>query len=175
MSCARMRKSSSLGLLFLVALLCPTGLFAESENQLALHKHDAVQPATALKDKHNLAACPQKRSTHSAPVSYLKMGNPLPPSDKNILAGKTLFLIDAKPFPCQTCHGLKGDGLGIAFKPEAPTPRNFACAQTMKDISDGQMFWIIQNGSPDSQMPSYKELEEDQIWQLILYLRHFID
>ncbi len=175
MNCARMGNSSFIRIVMLAVILCPTSLFAESENQLALHKHDKVPPTAVLKGKQNSIACPQKRSTHSAPADYLRMGNPLPPSDRNILAGKTLFLVDAKPFPCQACHGLKGDGLGIAFKPEAPTPRNFACAQTMKDISDGQMFWIIKNGSPDSQMPAYKELEEDQIWQLILYLRHFID
>lgn len=173
MNLARMGKFGILKLLLLAVILCPASLFADSENRLALHKHDKA--LEGLKDKQNSIVCPQKRTALSAPAEYLRRGNPLPPSDKNILAGKTLFAVDAKPFPCQACHGLKGDGFGIAFKSEAPTPRNFTCAQTMKDISDGQMFWIIQNGSPNSQMPSYKELEEDQIWQLILYLRHFIN
>ena len=161
--------------LLLSSALFSTSVFAESEKQLALHKQDSTAPTTAMKDNKKSSNCPQKRSTLSAPEPYLRMANPLPPSEKNLLAGKTLFLVDARPFPCQTCHGIKGDGFGIAFKPEAPTPRNFTCVQTMKDISDGQMFWIIRNGSPESQMPAFKELEEDQIWQLVLYLRHFLD
>jgi hypothetical protein len=45
----------------------------------------------------------------------------------------------------------------------------------MKDVSDGQLFWVIWSGSSDGKMPAYKNLEGDQIWQLVLYLRHFIE
>ncbi len=55
----------------------------------------------------------------------------------------------------------------------SPMPRNFTCSETMKEISDGQMFWIIRNGSPGTGMPAYKFLSEDEIWKLILYIRHF--
>ena len=55
----------------------------------------------------------------------------------------------------------------------ATLPRNFTCSQTMKDISDGQMFWIIKNGSPATGMPAYRFLSGDEIWKLILYIRHF--
>jgi hypothetical protein len=50
-------------------------------------------------------------------------------------------------------------------------PRNFACAQTVNGIPDGQLFWIIRNGSPDTAMPAYKKLSDVQIWRIILYLR----
>ena len=52
-----------------------------------------------------------------------------------------------------------------------PPPRNFACAQTVNGIPDGQLFWIIQNGSPGTSMPSFKVLRDEQVWQVVLYLR----
>jgi hypothetical protein len=56
-----------------------------------------------------------------------------------------------------------------------PYPRDFTCFQTMKEISDGQMFWIIKHGSHGTRMKLFKDLEEDQIWQLVHYVRRFAD
>ena len=41
----------------------------------------------------------------------------------------------------------------------------------MKEIPDGQLFWVIKNGSHGTGMPAYPELTEKQIWQLVLHLR----
>jgi hypothetical protein len=43
----------------------------------------------------------------------------------------------------------------------------------IKDIPDGQLFWIIQNGSKGTGMMGFKTLKGEQIWQLVLYLRKF--
>lgn len=45
--------------------------------------------------------------------------------------------------------------------------RNFLCGQTMKDLSDGQLFWIIKNGSPGIGMMSFVGLPVEEIWQMI--------
>ncbi|MGP0628366.1 c-type cytochrome [Nitrospina sp. 32_T5] len=117
--------------------------------------------------------CPQTRQTPTAPQEYLDLENPLEPTEANILAGKTLFHFDAEPHACRVCHGLSGNGLGIMFKAVHPKPRNFTCFQTMKDLPDGQLFWVIRNGSPGTVMPAFGSLDVDQIWQLILYIRNF--
>jgi mono/diheme cytochrome c family protein len=117
--------------------------------------------------------CPQPRHTVKAPDEYLKRANPLEATAQNILAGKTLFQVDAKPSACRICHGISGDGLGILFHKVKPKPRNFTCIYTMEDLPDGQLFWVIKNGSPGTAMPSFKYLDDDQVWQLILYLRSF--
>jgi hypothetical protein len=52
-----------------------------------------------------------------------------------------------------------------------PPPRNFSCSETMEHISDGQMFWVVKNGSSGTGMVAYKSLSDKQIWQIILYLR----
>jgi hypothetical protein len=57
----------------------------------------------------------------------------------------------AKLLACKVCHGKKGDGMGKLGKALKPYPRNFTCSDTMKDVSAGQMFWIIKNGSAGNQ------------------------
>ncbi len=38
----------------------------------------------------------------------------------------------------------------------------------------GQLFWIIKNGSPGTGMLSFKGLKEEQIWQILLYVRQLV-
>jgi cytochrome c2 len=117
--------------------------------------------------------CPQVRNTPQAPKPFQEMINPLDPTKKNLRAGETLFKIDAQPTACKVCHGFGGDGLGIIFNRLQPKPRNFTCYYTMEDISDGQIYWIIKNGSPGTPMPSFGALSDKQVWQLVLYVRQF--
>lgn len=117
--------------------------------------------------------CPQNRTVAQAPDSIAQLKNPLPASRENIDAGEGLYQTDAEPTACKVCHAENGNGLGMMAQGMAAMPRNFTCAETMKEISDGQMFWIIKNGSPTGGMPPYKFLNENQIWQLIHYLRRF--
>jgi mono/diheme cytochrome c family protein len=133
-------------------------------------------PAVAKHKKGHdeaLGICPQPRQTVKAPEKYLKLRNSLEATPQNILAGKTLFRVDAKPTACKVCHGISGDGLGTLFHRVKPKPRNFTCVHTMDNLPDGQLFWIIKNGSPGTAMPSFSYLADDQVWQLILYLRSF--
>ena len=115
--------------------------------------------------------CPQERKTAKAPSKYQKKVNPLRNEPRHIKKGKVLAHIKAKPLACKHCHGMAGNGNGSMTISMNPKPRNFTCKQTMKDISDGQLFWIIKNGSKGSAMPSYAYLSDKKIWQLIHYIR----
>lgn len=119
--------------------------------------------------------CPQSRAIVQAPDDFLSRENPLKPTARNIEAGRTLFQVDTQPTACKICHGETGNGMGMmAQQALGPMPRNFTCKETMKDIPDGQLFWIIKNGSPGTAMPSYNlNLSDDQVWQLVLYIRQF--
>ena len=121
---------------------------------------------------NRIAECPQNRNTLSAPDEFLKMKNPVDPTDENIDAGAKLFLGSIAPIPCTICHGVAGDGLGDPDFESTPSPRNFTCKETMGVIPDGQLFWVIKSGVPRTAMPSFDELSDDQIWHLILYIRH---
>ena len=115
--------------------------------------------------------CPQPRKTKNAPGKFRKMENPLPQNSENVKAGETLFQQTAKPLACMNCHGAQGDGEGPMGAALDPRPRNFTCGETMKDISDGQLYWIIKNGSMGTGMMAFSGTPDNQIWQLIHYIR----
>ncbi len=83
----------------------------------ALAKHEKGHDETS-------GICPQPRNTVTAPEEFLQLKNPLAATPQNILAGKTLFQVDAKPSACRICHGISGDGLGILFHRVKPKPRD---------------------------------------------------
>ena len=116
-------------------------------------------------------ACAQPRKTAKAPDEFLAKTNPLSASAGTIAAGKALFLKTAQPVACVLCHGEQGDGKGPMGAALVPPPRNFTCGSMMKDIPDGQLFWIIKNGSQGTGMMSYAGLPDEQMWQLIQYIR----
>ncbi len=117
--------------------------------------------------------CPQGRFTVQAPDEFHNRSNPLELNREVLYSGESLFQIDVQPVACKICHGVNGNGLGIMAQGLNPSPRNFTCGETMKEISDGQLFWIIRNGSQGTGMPAFKELEDRQIWQIVHYLRQF--
>ena len=133
----------------------------------------AVVLAACAGEAHSQFAplqCPQPRFTGKAPDKIYNLTNPLSHAAANIAAGRRLYEKEADP-NCQICHGIKGDGRGPLSGQFDPPPRNFACAKTVNGIPDGQLFLIVQNGSPGTSMPNFSALPEDQIWRIVLYLR----
>lgn len=117
--------------------------------------------------------CPQDRATEFAPAAIASLDNPLQASTKNIDAGKELYQSEAKPLACAECHGENGDGNGPMASMFEPAPRNFTCNNNAADLSEGQFFWIIKNGSIGTSMPAFEKLTDKEIWQLTMYLRSF--
>jgi mono/diheme cytochrome c family protein len=172
----------------LAAIGIVAGAGACSSGGFAPVARDAQLPATN-------ASCPQPRSTERAPDSYFARTNPLPRTAANIEQGRRLYERDAQPEACAGCHGVRGDGLGARGRDLEPPPRNFACAPTMASITDGQIYWVIRNGSGELHLPArqgaqqldragrrsrftamraYREqLTETETWQLVMYLRSF--
>ena len=114
------------------------------------------------------AQCPQPRKTKKAPASLYGKDETGKADAAN---GKAIFTKKAKPMACKMCHGDKGDGTGKLGAALNPKPRNFACAKTMKDVTPGQMFWIIKNGSKGTGMAPFKTLKDQEIWDVIKYIR----
>ena len=113
--------------------------------------------------------CPQPRKTKPALGSIAKKDKTETADSAN---GKKLYHKAAKPMACKMCHGDKGDGGGKLGKALKPKPRNFTCSETMKNVSAGQMFHIIKNGSPGTGMAAHgKTLQDKEIWDVIKYIR----
>ena len=117
------------------------------------------------------AECPQPRFTGKAPDEFYSRVNPLTAATTNTKAAEPIFQGNAGPANCMICHGKKGDGRGTLSSQYDPPPRNFACAMTINGVPDGQLFWIIRFGSPGTAMPPHPALSDEQVWQLVLYLR----
>ena len=114
--------------------------------------------------------CPQPRFTGKAPATVYKLENPLSANNRNLKAGKRFYEKGTQP-SCASCHGSKGDGKGAMASMFNPPPRNFACSETVNGIPDGQLYWIIKNGSPGTSMPDHRGLSDEELWQLVLYIR----
>ena len=128
----------------------------------------SVYPALVL-----ASDCVQKRKTPQAPSKIYKQSNPLEATPENILAGKELYTKGAKPLACVQCHGILGSGKGKMARGMTPKPRDFSCQAMMKNIPDGQLFWVIKNGSKGTGMMGFKILTDNQIWQTVSYIRQF--
>jgi len=113
------------------------------------------------------APCPQPRKTKSAPANIAQLDKTSKGNAKN---GEKLFQKSAKPMACAMCHGNKGDGNGKLGSGLKPKPRNFTCSETMQNISAGQMYWIIKNGSAGTPMLAQK-LDDNEIWDVVKYIR----
>lgn len=71
---------------------------------------------------------------------------------------------------CQMCHGPQGHGDGPAGGSLDPKPKNLAVLQ--KSAADDYLFWRISEGKPGTSMVAWKGiLTEDQIWQVVSFLR----
>ena len=113
--------------------------------------------------------CPQPRKTKTAPSNIASMDQT---TQADLDNGKKIYEKAAKPLACKMCHGEDGDGMGKLGKALKPNPRNFTCSDTMKDVSAGQMFWIIKNGSPGTGMVAHgKNLKDNEIWDVVKYIR----
>lgn len=104
-------------------------------------------------------------------VSELR--NPLPLSQDVREAGKVLY--EGKGL-CVRCHGARGDGRGSAWKKFHIPPRDFRDRNFWDHVSEGELYWIVKNGSSGSGMLEFESLlSDDEIWQILRYVRSFPD
>jgi len=105
-----------------------------------------------------------------APAEAKAVANPIPLSDEVLLEGERIYQTKGT---CFTCHGTSGRGDGPAGLELNPRPRNFTNPRFHELRTDGEMFWVIRNGSPGTRMFSYSPsvITEEEAWKVILYLR----
>ena len=77
-------------------------------------------------------------------------------------------------YGCVSCHGIKGKGDGEMASFLDPKPRNFTSHVEMKNLPDSLMMYSIKHGVVGSSMPEHSELNENEINDLVIYLRHFL-
>jgi mono/diheme cytochrome c family protein len=95
--------------------------------------------------------------------------NPVPPSAEILASGRAHYADH-----CAVCHGNDGRGnteMGRGLWPKAP---DMQLAAT-QDLSDGELFWIIENGVRFTGMPGWStgtREGEESTWHLVHFVRH---
>lgn len=83
--------------------------------------------------------------------------NPLANGANAAAAGAVLFHNN-----CARCHGAEADGKG-----SRPSLRS----EKVRNMTDGDLFWILKNGDVFHGMPRWSGLPEQERWQIIAYIR----
>jgi mono/diheme cytochrome c family protein len=92
--------------------------------------------------------------------------NPVAGSSEAIQAGREAFTGS-----CAQCHGAAGDGKGVFGQTTFPPATDFT-SQSAKDLSDGQLFYIVKNGLGFTAMPGYASQYSDaDIWAFVSFIR----
>jgi mono/diheme cytochrome c family protein len=105
---------------------------------------------------------------HHITIGGKKDVNPVAASAENIEDGKQSFTSY-----CMVCHGLDGQNTGVPFAASISPPIPSLASAEVQSYTDGQLKWIIKNGIAPSGMPaSDKEFSDDDIWRMVLYIRH---
>ena len=100
------------------------------------------------------------------------MKNPIAMTPESIAKGRAIFEGQGT---CLNCHGTSGKGDGPVGSLLNPTPRNFTNPKFHKNRTDGEMFWVIKNGSPGTGMVPLigTAITEEEAWYVINYERSF--
>ncbi len=91
------------------------------------------------------------------PAATRALANPLPSNTANIAGGS-----EAYELYCSSCHS--ADGLGRRNRPSLRTER-------VRGETDGEIYWILLNGSKGHGMPAWRSLGDTSLWQLVEYIR----
>ena len=83
--------------------------------------------------------------------------NPYAGQNDAIAAGNRIFLDK-----CAKCHG--DDGTGRKKKPSLRTDR-------IQKATDGEIFWLLKNGSLKHGMPSWSAMPEPMRWQVVTFVK----
>jgi len=121
--------------------------------------------AWAQESQPSPKAAPPKADT--IPVEAARQTNPVKPTAESIAQGKKWYGYD-----CAMCHGKEGDGKGDMAPDMKPKLGDFTDPATLKDKTDGELFYIIKNGK--GQMPPEGDrLKPAELWNLVNYVRLF--
>jgi mono/diheme cytochrome c family protein len=102
------------------------------------------------------------------PATYKGMQNPVTATEENFAAAREHFADH-----CASCHGNDGSGnteMGKALYPKAPDMR----LPRTQDLSDGELFYIIENGVMLTGMPGWSTgtVEGERAsWELVHFIR----
>jgi len=153
------------GTVLLLAFVLVLGILAAGAASILHDGLSARAQPSALETA--LAAVMRKLAMPSAAQSAK---NPVADSPEVLREGRLHFADH-----CAICHGNDGSGDTAMGHGMYPKPPDLRAAQT-QDRSDGEIFWIIENGVRMTGMPAFGGSSghgnTDDSWKLVHFLRH---
>ena len=92
------------------------------------------------------------------PASDHQKPNPYAGQPEAIAAGRIIF-----EEHCAKCHGQNAEG-----SKKRPSLRS---QRVQQQATEGDLHWLLVNGSMKKGMPSWAKLPDPQLWQLVTYLK----
>ncbi len=110
-------------------------------------------------------AGPKVPNYAAIPPDVAKQPNPVKLSPDSLARAKKWWTMD-----CTMCHGANGDGKGDIAKDMKLQLRDLTDPSTLKDRTDGELFYIIKNGNGDMP-PEGPRVKVEENWDLVNYVR----
>jgi mono/diheme cytochrome c family protein len=104
---------------------------------------------------------------YGVPADDANVVNPIAADDASLQQGEETYRSS-----CIDCHGEEGRGDGPVGVRQNPKPTDFR-AEHVKELSDGELFYIITNGIEGSAMRGFVFFDEEVRWSLVNYVRTF--
>ena len=98
------------------------------------------------------------------------MVNPVKPTPESLAHAKKIYGYD-----CAICHGANGDGKGDVVADLKLKMKDYTDPAALKDLTDGELFYIIQDGIRLTGMPAWGNgtaRDEEDSWKLVHFIRH---
>ena len=124
-----------------------------------------LQVVSALMLVTSLAVAARKPKSEDGPVAQLSkappsaqaLENPYEGQAEAAAAGRKLF-----GQHCAECHGQ--DARGLERAPDLHSP-------PIQNAPPGTLFWALRNGRVRKGMPSWSQLPDQRLWQIVTYLK----
>jgi mono/diheme cytochrome c family protein len=102
------------------------------------------------------------------PPEIASQTNPVKPTPEGLAHAKKMYGYD-----CAMCHGADGDGKGDMAVEAKWTMKDWRDPAALKDMTDGELFYIIQKGKGDNMPGEGDRQKPDDIWTTVILVRSF--
>ena len=135
-----------------------------------MFKSVAIVPACLL-----LGAIPIIIGNHApqapafkVPPDIAAQTNPVKPTPEQLAKAKKMY-----GFDCAMCHNQNGDGKGDVAIQSKFTMKDWTDPASLKDMTDGEIFYIIQKGKGDNMPGEGDRLKTEEIWTMVTVVRSY--
>src|ERR1700740_2302733 len=123
----------------------------------------AAQEAKPAQAPQTPAAAPY----YTIPREAAQKENPVSATPESLARAKKQYGYD-----CVMCHGKDGNSKGEVAVDMKLSMHDESNPATLKDRTDGELFYIIKNGK-DQMPPEGNRVKDETIWDMVNYVRSF--